>query len=205
MHSLPSNRWRIAAWAVILLLPGAAWTFAYLTFPLLNPQMTMFFVGAACLAAAIGGLRASFVGIGLNASALAGFVYLYQPGMSRSNLGLWILLLTGMALIVGVAREKWSAAEMLAGTLNSDLSRLRDEMESQRAELKRFQDLSVRLSSSLELQRLLKDVLNCAANGGHDARIGSAAADVAVHRVDDLIVGGMGYLGEQPARGHDHA
>ncbi|HET7872758.1 MAG TPA: PAS domain-containing protein, partial [Terriglobales bacterium] len=163
MHPLPSNRWRVAAWAVIVLLPGAAWIFAYLTFPSLSTGTIIFFMAAASLAAAIGGIRAGVLGIGLNAGALSGFAYLYEPGISRSNLGLWILLLSGVALMVGVAREKWSAAEMLAGMLRTDLSRLRDEMESQRSDLKRFHDLSVRLSSSLEVQRLLKDVLNSVA------------------------------------------
>ena len=43
--------------------------------------------------------------------------------------------------------------------LSTDLARLRDELESQRSDLKRFHDLSVRLSSNLELKRLLNDVL----------------------------------------------
>jgi len=48
---------------------------------------------------------------------------------------------------------------MVAGRLSTDLARLRDELESQLSDLKRFHDLSVRLSSNLELQRLLNDVL----------------------------------------------
>src|ERR1041384_2088587 len=55
-------------------------------------------------------------------------------------------------------------AEMMAGRLSNDLARLRDELESQRSDLKRFHDLSVRLSSNLELQRLLNDVLTSIAS-----------------------------------------
>lgn len=42
-------------------------------------------------------------------------------------------------------------------------------------------------------------------DGSYDARIGSAAADVAVHRGDDLLVGGMGRLAEQLGGAEDHA
>jgi PAS domain S-box-containing protein len=163
LHSLPSNRWHVAAWIVILLLPGAAWIFTVLSLPFFRPGIGAFFIGAACLAAAIGGLRTGLVGILLNAAALMAFAQIYQPGIARTNLELWMLLLVAVALMVGFAREKWSAAEMLAGTLRTDLARLRDEMESQRTDLKRFHDLSVRLSSSLEVQRLLNDVLNSVA------------------------------------------
>src|SRR5207244_13391758 len=44
-----------------------------------------------------------------------------------------------------------------------DLARLRDELESQRTDLKRFHELSVNLSSSLERQQLLNGVLNAIA------------------------------------------
>src|SRR6185437_3555185 len=82
----------------------------------------------------------------------------------HANAGLWTALLVTVTFIVGYAREKWSAAEMLAGRLRTDRARLRDELESQRTDLKRFHDLSVRLSSSLELQRLLNDVLTSVAS-----------------------------------------
>ncbi|HEX7284792.1 MAG TPA: ATP-binding protein [Candidatus Angelobacter sp.] len=163
MHSFPSNRWRVAAWIVTLLLPAAAWIFTVLSFPYFHPGIGVFFIAAACITAVIGGLRTGLVGILLNAAALLGFAYLYQPGLARSNVEQWTLLLIAVGLVLGFAREKWSAAEMLAGRLRSDLARLRDEMDSQRADVKRFHDLSVRLSSSLEQQRLLNDVLNSVA------------------------------------------
>lgn len=163
MYSSPTSRWRIAAWIVALLLPAAAWVFTSLSVPLFRPGVGVFFTGAACLAAAIGGIRMALVAIVLNAAALQEFVHLHQQEIPRGNIGLWMALLVTVALIVGYAREKWSAAEMLAGTLRSDLARLRDELESQRSDLKRFHDLSVRLSSSLELQRLLNDVLTSVA------------------------------------------
>src|SRR5215467_4044123 len=81
----------------------------------------------------------------------------------RLRIALWVftllLLLAAVALVVGLAREKWSSAEVLAGHLSTDLARLRDELDAQRSDLKRFHELSVSLSSSLELQRLLNDVL----------------------------------------------
>ena len=95
----------------------------------------------------------------LNTAALVGFSYLYQPEISTTSNELWAALLIAVTLVVGLARQKWSTAEMVAGRLSTDLARLRDELESQRSDLKRFHDLSVRLSSNLELQRLLNDVL----------------------------------------------
>src|SRR5262249_28421913 len=72
---------------------------------------------------------------------------------------LWSLLMAALALTVGYAREKWLAAETLAGGLSKDLARLRGELEIQRSDLKRFHDLSFRLSSHLDPQRVLNDVL----------------------------------------------
>lgn len=162
MYSSPKS-WRVAAWIVTLLLPAAAWTFTRLSVPFFRPGIGVFFTAAACLAAAIGGLRTALVAIVLNVAALAEFVNFHQLDVPRSNVELWMALLVTVALIIGYAREKWSAAEVVAGTLRTDLVRLRDELESQRSDLKRFQDLSVRLSSSLELQRLLNDVLTSVA------------------------------------------
>ncbi len=108
-------------------------------------------------------MPAALAAIVLNGASLNGFIYLHQPGSARVSAELWTALLVGVTLIIGYARQKWSAAEMLAGRLSTDLARLRDELESQRTDLKRFHDLSVRLSSSLELQRLLNDVLTSVA------------------------------------------
>ena len=131
--------------------------------PFFHPGVGAFFTAAAFLSAAIGGMSMAMAGIALNAAALNIYLNFFQSGVPRTNALLWTLLLVMVALIVGYAREKWSAAEMLAGRLSSDLARLRDELESQRTDLKRFHDLSVRLSSSLELQRLLNDVLSSVA------------------------------------------
>src|SRR5258708_7665791 len=150
---------RTAAWIVTLLLPVAAWSLASFSSPFFHPGVGVFFTAAAFLSAAVGGMPMALAGIALNATALNLYFHFMQPSTPRSSALLWTLLLFMVALIVGYAREKWSAAEMLAGRLSSDLARLRDEMESQRTDLKRFHDLSVRLSSNLELQRLLNDVL----------------------------------------------
>ncbi|HEU4417007.1 MAG TPA: GAF domain-containing protein, partial [Candidatus Angelobacter sp.] len=152
-------RLRVLSWVITFLLPVAAWIFAKFSLPFFHSGPGVFFIAAACLAAVIGGLPAALTGAILNVAALNGFAYLYQPGNSPTNNELWSALLITVTLVVGLARQKWSAAEMLAGRLSTDLARLRDELESQRSDLKRFHDLSVRLSSNLELKRLLNDVL----------------------------------------------
>ncbi len=159
MYSSATARLRVLTWALTFLLPGAAWVFAKTSLPFFHPGIGVFFVAAACISALIGGLPSALAGIVLNIAALNAFAYLYQPQVSIYNNELWSALLLTVALIIGLARQKWSAAEMLAGRLSRDLARLRDELESQRSDLKRFHDLSVRLSSNLELQRLLNDVL----------------------------------------------
>src|SRR5215469_16077118 len=164
MESSPTARKRIILWAVTFLLPLAAWSVARFSLPFFHSGPGVFFIAAACITAVIGGLPTALAGALLNTAALNGFAYLYQPGNSSTVNELWSALLIAVALIVGLARQKWSAAEMVAGTLSTDLARLRDELESQRSDLKRFHDLSVRLSSNLELQRLLNDVLTSIAS-----------------------------------------
>jgi PAS domain S-box-containing protein len=159
MYSSPKSRLRVITWVVTFLLPVAAWSAARFTVPFFHSAPGAYFIAAACFSAAIGGLPAALAGIFLNTAAMIWFGHLYQPWNSPAINELWSALLIAVALIVGVARQKWSAAEMLAGRLSNDLARLRDELESQRSDLKRFHDLSVRLSSNLELQRLLNDVL----------------------------------------------
>ncbi|MBZ5504063.1 MAG: PAS domain-containing protein [Acidobacteriia bacterium] len=159
MYPSPTARLRVVSWVITFLLPVAAWSVARYSLPIFHPGVAVFFIAAACISAVVGGLPAAVVGVLLNTAALNAFAYLYQPETSVSSNELWSALLIAVALVVGLARQKWSAAEMVAGRLNTDLARLRDELESQRSDLKRFHDLSVRLSSNLELQRLLNDVL----------------------------------------------
>jgi PAS domain S-box-containing protein len=159
MYPPSTTRLRVISWVVTFLLPLAAWSVAHYSLPFFHPGVGVFFIAAACISALIGGLPAAITGALLNTAALVGFSYLYQPEISTTSNELWAALLIAVALVVGLARQKWSAAEMVAGRLNTDLARLRDELESQRSDLKRFHDLSVRLSSNLELQRLLNDVL----------------------------------------------
>jgi PAS domain S-box-containing protein len=159
MYPSPTARLRVISWVITFLLPVAAWSLARFSLPFFYPGVGVFFIAAACISAVIGGLPAAVAGALLNTAALNGFSYLYQPETSASSNELWSALLIAVALVVGLARQKWSAAEMVAGRLSTDLARLHDELESQRSDLKRFHDLSVRLSSNLELQRLLNDVL----------------------------------------------
>ncbi len=159
MFSPSTTRLRVISWVVTFLLPVAAWNAAHYSLPFFHPGVGVFFIAAACISAVIGGLPAAITGALLNTAALVGFSYLYEPGISTTSNELWAALLIAVALVVGLARQKWSTAEMVAGRLSTDLARLRDELESQRSDLKRFHDLSVRLSSNLELQRLLNDVL----------------------------------------------
>jgi PAS domain S-box-containing protein len=159
MYSSPTARLRVASWVVTFLLPVAAWSLARFSLPFFHPGVGVFFLAAASISAVIGGLPAAAAGALLNTAALNGFAYLYQPENSSSTNELWSALLIVVTLMIGLARQKWSAAEMIAGRLSTDLARMRDELESQRSDLKRFHDLSVRLSSNLELKRLLNDVL----------------------------------------------
>jgi len=159
MYPPSTTRLRVISWVVTVLLPVAAWIAARYSLPFFHPGVGVFFIAAACISAVIGGLPAAIAGALLNTAALVGFSYLYQPWISTTSNELWAALLIAVALVVGLARQKWSAAEMVAERLSTDLARLRDELESQRSDLKRFHDLSVRLSSNLELQRLLNDVL----------------------------------------------
>jgi PAS domain S-box-containing protein len=164
MYSFPTARLRVVSWVITFLLPMAAWSLARVSLPFFHPGVGVFFIAAACISAVLGGLPTAIAGALLNTAALNGFVYLYEPSSSATSSELWSALLVAVALIVGLARQKWSAAEMVAGRLSTDLARLRDELESQRSDLKRFHDLSVRLSSNLELQRLLNDVLTSVAS-----------------------------------------
>ncbi len=159
MYPPSTTRLRVISWVVTFLLPVAAWSVAHYSLPFFHPGVGVFFIAAACISAVIGGLPAAITGALLNTAALVGFSYLYQPEISTASNELWAALLIAVTLVVGLARQKWSTAEMVAGRLSTDLARLRDELESQRSDLKRFHDLSVRLSSNLELQRLLNDVL----------------------------------------------
>jgi len=163
MHSSRGTRLQIAIWAVTLLLPLAAWQLTASTWPLLHYRMGVFFTIGAVLSAAIGGLVPALVAALLNTAVLVWFAHLHPGVDPRANNELWSVLLVGVTLVVGYAREKWSAAEVLAGHLSTDLARLRDELESQRTDLKRFHELSVNLSSSLERQQLLNGVLNAIA------------------------------------------
>ena len=159
MYPPSTTRLRLISWVVTFLLPVAAWSAARYSLSFFHPGVGVFFIAASCISAVIGGLPAAVTGALLNTAALIGFSYLYEPEISTTSNELWAALLIAVTLVVGLARQKWSTAEMIAGTLSNDLARLRDELESQRSDLKRFHDLSVRLSSNLELQRLLNDVL----------------------------------------------
>ncbi len=159
MRSSPATHQRVIAWIITLFLPAVAWISSTFSFPSFRSSAGMFFTAAACLSAAAGGASLAAVAIVLNVGALNLFYFLYQPGSWGWTQALWSVLLVVLALIVGYARQKWSAAELLAGRLSNDLVRLREELELQRTDLKRFHDLSVRLSSNLEAQRLLGDVL----------------------------------------------
>ena len=108
-------RLRVISWVITFLLPVAAWIFAKFSLPFFHSGPGVFFIAAACLAAVIGGLPAALTGAILNVAALNGFAYLYQPGNSLTNNELWSALLITVTLVVGLARQKWSAAEVLAG------------------------------------------------------------------------------------------
>ena len=163
MHSSPSIRLRIAAWVVTILLPLAAWQLTNSLGAVYHLPAGVFFLAAAVISAAIGGLLPALASSLLNIAGLYGFTYLHQHTGPHLSNAFWSMLIAAVALMIGYAREKWSSAEILAGHLNSDLARMRAELDAQRADLRRFHELSVSLSSSLELQRLLNDLLEAIA------------------------------------------
>src|SRR5579859_6574372 len=112
MFSSPKSR-RLITWLVTFLLPLAAWSAARFTLPFFHNAPGAYFIAAACLAAVIGGLPATLVGILLNTAAMNAFSYLYQPWNTRTSNELWSALLIAVALVVGLARQKWSAAEKI--------------------------------------------------------------------------------------------
>src|SRR5437879_6977718 len=126
MHSSRGTRLQIAIWVVTLLLPLAAWQLTASTWPLLHYRMGVFFTVAAVLSAAIGGLVPALLAALLNTAALAWFAHLHPGVDPRADTQLWSVSLVGVSLVVGDAREKWSAAHVLAGHLSSDPARLRD-------------------------------------------------------------------------------
>jgi PAS domain S-box-containing protein len=164
MHPSPTLGSRVVAWASTLLLPVAAWISSSSTLLSFHVGAGLFFATAASLSAGIGGMTHAAISIVLNVAAFNIFTYLNQPGSLGTSNILWSLLQAALALTVGYAREKRLAAETLAGGLSKDLARLRGELELQRSDLKRFHDLSFRLSSHLDPQRVLNDVLTSIAN-----------------------------------------
>ena len=163
MRLFSAARWRVVMWSITLALPFAAWTLARFSYPHFSPGPVLFFTLAACLSAAIGGLRAAAVALVLNLAGRLWFCDLYQPEQWGVGFLAWSVVPICLTLVVGFAREKRSTSEVLADRLSQDLARLREELDLQRTDLKRFHDLSVRLSSHLELQRLLSDVLTSVA------------------------------------------
>src|ERR1041385_1057882 len=109
MYSSPKSRLRVISWVITFLLPLAAWSAAKFCLPFFHSAPGAFFIAAACISAVIGGLPSALVGALLNTAALNGFAYLYQPGNSTTSNELWSALLIAVALIVGLARQKWSA------------------------------------------------------------------------------------------------
>ena len=174
MHSSPPVRLPNASWLVTLGLPPAAWLLAAQFSPRMHGHFEIFFIATTLITAAFGGLRPALTSGGINALAMLLFSFtVLRAGSVQhwwldlrtaySNEISWMLLLIAVAASIGYARTRWWAAELLAGHLNSDLVRLRDDMESQRSDLRRLLELSVSLSSSLDLQRLLNNVLTAVA------------------------------------------
>src|SRR5215469_4361470 len=118
MYSSPAARVRTSSWVVTFLLPVAAWIVARLTLPFFHPGPGVFFIAAAGIAALLGGMPTALAGAILNTAALIGFAWVYQPGNSTTSNELWSALLVAVAIVIGLARQRWSTAEMLAGRLS---------------------------------------------------------------------------------------
>lgn len=163
MHFSPLTRLRLGQWILVLLLAVAAWEITSATWAAWHLPFGVFFVASALLSAAVGGLAPAAGAAILNIAGLVLFSYFHQETGGLEAAKLWAILLGSVAFFVGYARYRWFAAKVMADQLGADLSSLRDEMDAQRSDLKRFHDFSVTLSSSLELQRLLNDILGAIA------------------------------------------
>jgi PAS domain S-box-containing protein len=160
MHHSPTVRRRLGAWLLNMCLPVVAWICATYSFPRLSYEAVLFFTLAACICAALGGMRFAVFSLVLNMAARNLFLYLHAPRTWSWTTIFWSVFPAALILVIGYAREKWSAAALLAERLSGDLARLREELEVQRTDLRGFHNLSVRLSSNLELQHLLNDILS---------------------------------------------
>ena len=164
MHlASPPNRRRIAQWTLVLLLCVAAWKITATLWADLPLPFGVLFTAAAAICAAVAGFVPALGATIVNIAALALFARLHPEAGDSRAVELWSTLIAGVALAIGFAREKWLAAGAVTENLRADLERLQDELDVQRSDLKRFHDFSVSLSSSLELQRLLYDILGAIA------------------------------------------
>ena len=163
MHFTPAIRSRIAKWTLVVALAAAAWVINSSTGLGSSLPFGALFAAAAMISGAVAGLLPAIGAAVLNSAAVFLFSQLHPESGSLREAELWSVLLASVALTVGFARHKWLTAENVAAGLRTDLGRLGDELDAQRADLKRFHDFSVTLSSSLELQRLLNDILGAIA------------------------------------------
>src|SRR5690349_8555681 len=112
MNSSPRGRLLIVSCTITVVSPAIIWLLAsYLWW--LRPQVGVMFTMVACVSAGVDGWAPAIVEAVLDAAALNGFSALHQPPPSQFNDIFWSLLLAVLALTIGYARERWSAAEML--------------------------------------------------------------------------------------------
>src|SRR5713226_5597165 len=124
MRSSPPVHPRTAVWVVAFSSPLGAWFLASALAPRLHGHSEIFFVAAALISAAIGGLKPALVAGLMNGAALHLFSFLLMLRTTSVSFRTatsselpWSLLLITVAVVIGYARTKWWAAEMLAGDL----------------------------------------------------------------------------------------
>src|SRR5438270_2848717 len=164
LFSFPTRR-NLIALIMCLLSPAAAWSLAEWLGPSTGPWVGGIFLIAACLGAAIGGMGPALVSIAANLAALNYFFFLHHSWTSLSASGeyRWSGLLALVPAIVGYQSERRYSVAARASVLSSDLAALREELAQTRTDLAGFHELSVHLSSSLEVQPVLQDVISAIA------------------------------------------
>jgi PAS domain S-box-containing protein len=148
------------AYGVAVFFSLAAWIFAFNPQPDPQPRAALIFLTAASLSAILGGLLPGLLAAAIGSLGLHYFLTSHLHALpSLRNEVIWISACMVSVLVFGYLTDRRRAAEARSGVLSSDVAALREELALQRSDLTRFHDLSVRLSSSLDLKSLLNEIM----------------------------------------------
>jgi len=154
----------VSPWLVAMVASLGAWVFTGLAWTWLQPQLSLLFVAAVAVAAYYGGSLIGLAAVAVNLVLTYLFLYTHSFAFGHSGQQLWrgsLLLLVAAA--VGRISDLGRKAEQHAQSLAADLNLVRTELASQKADFGWFHKASVRLSSSLELSALLREIVSVVA------------------------------------------